>query len=30
VLRLVEMLNDPAADLPPVHLDVELVIRESA
>lgn len=30
VLRLVEMLNDPAADLPPIYLDVELVIRESA
>ncbi len=30
VLRLVEMLNDPEADLPPIHLDVKLVVRKSA
>ncbi len=30
VLRLVEMLNDPEADLPPIHLDVNLVVRRSA
>jgi LacI family transcriptional regulator len=30
VTRLVEMLEQPETVLPPVHLDVELVIRESA
>jgi LacI family transcriptional regulator len=30
VTRLVEMLEQPETILPPVHLDVELVIRESA
>ncbi|RPI58869.1 MAG: LacI family transcriptional regulator [Chloroflexi bacterium] len=29
VTRLMEMLNDPGSDLEPIHLDVELVIRES-
>lgn len=30
VTRLMEMLDDPEADFPPIYLDVELVIRESA
>ncbi|HSJ53551.1 MAG TPA: LacI family DNA-binding transcriptional regulator [Anaerolineae bacterium] len=29
VTRLMEMLNDPGSDLKPIHLGVELVIRES-
>lgn len=30
VTRLMEMLEDPGAEFPPIHLDVELVVRESA
>jgi LacI family transcriptional regulator len=30
VNRLVEMLDDPETEFPPIHIDVELVIRESA
>ena len=30
VTRLVEMLRSPQSDFPPVHLDVELAVRQSA
>lgn len=30
IMRLVEMLEDPEADLPAVHLGTELIIRDSA
>ena len=30
VTRLIDMLDDPEADFPPIYLDIELVIRESA
>ena len=29
VTRLLEMLNEPGSDLEPIHLDVELVVRQS-
>jgi LacI family transcriptional regulator len=30
MVRLLAMLNEPANTFPPVHVDVELVVRESA
>jgi LacI family transcriptional regulator len=29
VIRLIEMLNEPDTDFAPIHIDVELVVRES-
>jgi DNA-binding LacI/PurR family transcriptional regulator len=30
VTRLLDMLDDPESEFPPIHLEVELVVRESA